>query len=223
MSLYLSHIRLARNPSAQALSGLLMPRDAARRRSAQHNLLWSVFTDGSERERDFLWREERDGDFLALSARAPRQIDLFEPHEVKEFAPALTAGDRLGFLLRANATRMKRGGMRVDVVMDALHKVPRAERAAQRMDLATLKGRSWLERLGERAGFRVLDAEAHNYSTETLPTSQGSRQDQPRFGILDLSGRIEVTEPGIFLTKLALGFGRGKAFGCGLMLIRRVG
>jgi CRISPR system Cascade subunit CasE len=42
------------------------------------------------------------------------------------------------------------------------------------------------------------------------------------FGVLDMSGALEVTDPERFLTKLAQGFGRGKAFGCGLMLIRRV-
>ena len=32
---------------------------------------------------------------------------------------------------------------------------------------------------------------------------------------------IEVTDPPAFLARLAAGFGRAKAFGCGLMLIRR--
>ncbi|WP_243641924.1 type I-E CRISPR-associated protein Cas6/Cse3/CasE [Rhodovulum steppense] len=44
---------------------------------------------------------------------------------------------------------------------------------------------------------------------------------QPQFGILDLEGRIEVTDPEALLARLARGFGRAKAFGCGLMLIRR--
>ena len=61
MSLFLSHIRLSCSPSAQALAGLLMPEDQAQRYSAQHNLLWSVFADGPERKRDFLWREGADG------------------------------------------------------------------------------------------------------------------------------------------------------------------
>ena len=51
------------------------------------------------------------------------------------------------------------------------------------------------------------------------PPGQGRRR--PRFGVLDLEGVIAVTDPALFLPKLVQGFGRAKAFGCGLMLIRR--
>lgn len=223
MTLYLSQISLARSPAAQALAPLLAPSDPAARRSAQHNLLWSVFTDGPDRRRDFLWREERDGSFMVLSARPPAQSDLFQPHRVRDFAPVLTPSDQLDFQLRCNATRTKRDGVRVDVVMDALHAVPTGARAQERMRLATEEGRAWLERQGEKAGFRVLETEAADYSTTVLPGHRGPRKGQPQFGILDLVGRIEITDPAAFLAQLPLGFGRAKAFGCGLMLIRRAG
>lgn len=221
MTLYLSQLRLARSPAAQALAPVLAPPDAAARRSAQHSLLWSVFSDGPDRRRDFLWREERDGSFLTLSERPPAQNDLFQPHRVQGFAPVLAVGDPLDFQLRCNATRTKRDGARVDVVMDALRSVAPAERAAHRMRLADSEGRSWLERQGEKAGFRVQSCEAADYSAEVLPGHRGPRKGQPQFGILDLMGRIQITDPAAFLAQLALGFGRAKAFGCGLMLIRR--
>ncbi|TKD12519.1 type I-E CRISPR-associated protein Cas6/Cse3/CasE [Rhodobacter capsulatus] len=221
MSLYLSRIRLARSPAAQALAPLLLPSEAGHRRSAAHNLLWSIFSDGPERKRDFLWREAGEGVFLALSARPPLQTDLFDPHQVKEFAPTLVAGDRLVIQLRANATRMKRGGARVDVVMDALHGLPGEARAAERMEIAQREGAAWLARQGEKAGFRLIHATAEDYSAEVLPGHRGPRKGQPQFGILDLSGQIEVSDPAAFLAQLAQGFGRAKAFGCGLMLIRR--
>ena len=63
-----------------------------------------------DQRRDFLWREmEQRGAFLILSARAP--VDrhaLFELDEPKSFAPALAAGDRLGFSLRANPVVRRR-------------------------------------------------------------------------------------------------------------------
>lgn len=223
MSLYLSQIRLSRAPSAQALAPLLLPSEAGLRRSASHNLLWSIFSDGAERRRDFLWREEGEGQFLTLSARPPVQTDLFEPHRVKEFAPALAAGDRLEFSLRANATRLKRGQERVDVVMDALRSIPKEARAEERMRLAQTEGAAWLARQGEKAGFRLVAAQTEDYSVEVLEGHRGQRKGQPQFGILDMTGRIEVTEPAAFLAQLAQGFGRAKAFGCGLMLIRRAG
>ena len=42
-----------------------------------------------------------------------------------------------------------------------------------------------------------------------------------RFSVLDFTGVLEVRDPAAFLAAIARGFGRAKAFGCGLMLIRR--
>ena len=42
------------------------------------------------------------------------------------------------------------------------------------------------------------------------------------FGVLDISGVLIVEDPVRFLAAQAAGFGRARAFGCGLMLIRRV-
>lgn len=67
----------------------------------------------------------------------------------------------------------------------------------------------------------MLDAAAEDYSAESLPGHRGQRKGQPQFGILDLAGHLEVIEPTTFMTALGTGFGRAKAFGCGLMLIRR--
>jgi len=36
-----------------------------------------------------------------------------------------------------------------------------------------------------------------------------------------MTGALEIADPAAFLARLAQGFGRAKAFGCGLMLIRR--
>lgn len=221
MALYFSHIRLSRNPSARALAALLRPTESGERTSAQHHLLWSVFADSAERERDFLWREERDGSFLTLSARPPLQTDLFEPHQVKPYAPALAPGEHLDFLLRANATRMRRGGKREDVVKASIDALEQHERAGQRMEIASSEGRAWLERQGEKSGFKVVAAVAEDYATRSLPRPGVSQRNAMKLGILDLSGRIEITDPSLFLTQMAQGFGRAKSFGCGLMLIRR--
>jgi CRISPR system Cascade subunit CasE len=45
---------------------------------------------------------------------------------------------------------------------------------------------------------------------------------QMRIGVLDFDGVLTVTDPQRFLAALAAGFGRAKAYGCGLMLIARV-
>lgn len=223
MSLYLSRLTVSRAPSVQALNALLNPEDAGQRTDAHHRLLWSLFADDPERERDFLWREERAGEFLTLSARPPEQSELFAQVDVQPFDPMLVAGDRLHFKLRANATIAKKGVGRVDVVMNALHEIAPDERRERRMDVAQEQGKAWLERQGARCGFAVKTCDAADYTVQALPTYRGKRKGQPQFGILDLQGRIEITDPAVFRKALGDGFGRAKAFGCGLMLIRRAG
>lgn len=226
MTLYLSKICVSDRPSVQALGSLISPSKPGERTSAHHKLLWAAFSDGADRTRDFLWREEAPGVFLTLSKRAPLPMDLFAPHNSKVFAPALSAGEKLRFVLRANATRTRharegQGGTRVDVVMDALHDLPQADRAGARMPLAQQEGAAWLARQGEAAGFRLLETVVEDYSPRVLEGHRGKRKGQPQFGILEMSGVLEVTGPEAFLAQLARGFGRAKAFGCGLMLVRR--
>ncbi|WP_086441490.1 type I-E CRISPR-associated protein Cas6/Cse3/CasE [Bombella apis] len=225
MSWYLSRIRLSRSPAVRVLEAALREPDTGLRRSSQHHMLWSAFATDPNQKRDFLWRAESDGSFLTLSPRLPRDDnELFEPPQCKLFAPELKTGDRLEFQLQVNATRMKRDtGKRVDVVLDAIHAIPKEERAEKRMDLAQEAGLAWLTRQGEKAGFVPHHVSADDYHTETLPRfgNERKRSNRPDFGILDLSGQLEVTDPEAFLAQLVRGFGRAKAFGCGLMLIRR--
>jgi CRISPR system Cascade subunit CasE len=55
------------------------------------------------------------------------------------------------------------------------------------------------------------------YRAEALP-----RRGKPaRIGVFDLQGLLEVAAPEAFMNRLLCGFGRAKAFGCGLMLLRR--
>jgi CRISPR system Cascade subunit CasE len=220
MTLYFSRLRLSQSPSVRALDALLNPEGQGPRLDAHHRLIWAAFADTPDRRRDFLWRDDGKGGFLALSARPPLSGDLFEV-DVKHFAPVLSVGDRLAFSLRANATRDRKGKGRVDVVIDALHALPKGERADHRMDIAQREGADWLARQGTRGGFRVVEVAVGDYSVAALPDHKGKRAGQPQFGILDLSGVIEVTNPAAFVASLAIGFGRARAFGCGLMLIRR--
>lgn len=226
MTLYLSRLRLRRDPSTRALSALLDPEERGKATDAHHRLIWSAFADAPDRRRDFLWRAEGKGSFLTLSARPPAPSDLFEPPEVKDFAPALASGDRLAFRLRANATRTvktdKPRGARVDLVMHALHPMPPGARAEARMTAAQEVGAEWFARQGAEAGFAPEpEATVEDYSVFALPGHAGRRKGQPQYGVLDMTGVIRLTDPAAFLRKLAQGFGRARAFGCGLMLIRR--
>ena len=223
MTLYLSRLTLARDPGNAALSTLLDPDDPGAAMNAHHQLMWTLFADGPERRRDFLWRVDGRARFFALSQRPPNAHPLFDPPEVKEFSPVLATGDRLSFVLRANATKDRARATknrRVDLVMDLLHSVPRSERADARLDLAEKAASEWFARQGEAHGFVPHRLEVEGYSTVRLPRKSGSRE-KARLGILDLTGTLTVTEPERFTARLGQGFGRARAFGCGLMLIRR--
>lgn len=221
MTLYFTQMRLSRTPSARALASLISPADQAMRIDAHHKLIWAAFADEADRRRDFLWREEADGSFLTLSARPPMQMDLFDPFESKPFTPSLSTGDALSFALRVNATRAKHGTGRVDVVMDALHAIPKDARAAAKPQIVQTEAATWLDRQGSKAGFTLQSLTGADYTTLTLPDYRGPRKGQPQFGVLDLTGNLTVTDPTAFVEQLGRGFGRAKAFGCGLMLIRR--
>lgn len=221
--MYLSRLRLSRDPQVAALNALLDPSDCGNRLDAQHRLIWSAFADDPQATRDFLWRDDGDCTFLVQSPRPPQDSPFFDPPDIREHAPDLRAGDHLSFLMRVNATRDLRGEKRrrVDVVMHLLHEIPKDQRNTRRMELATEAAQLWMTSQGARAGFAPDEVQVQDYSTQTLPGHRGKRRGAPRFGILDLTGKITVTDPEAFITKLGQGFGRAKSFGCGLMLIRR--
>lgn len=240
---YLTRVRLRHDASVAALAPVLLPSDPNARIGVAHRLMWSLFADHPERRRDFLWREEQRSDprpgrssFLVLSRRVPdNRHDLFDMDPPKTFAPVLAKGDRLAFSLRVNPvitrwedTGDERRRRRHDIVMDRLRRDdgPRADR---RLEVMTEAGRSWLVRQAVRQGFDLPAPEAirvEGYDQFRLPrrTSARSRQKAQDIciSVLDLDGVLEVGEPDRFLSAIIRGFGKARAFGCGLMLIRRV-
>ena len=222
--LWLCRARLRQDTAALgSLSRLLVPDGTGPRLAAGHRLVWALFGDDPTRVRDFLWREEAPGRFIALAARQPKAMpDLFDV-ACKLFEPSLTLGDVLGFTLRANpvisrSERPGRRGKRHDVVMDALHRLPAEGRAEARFDAAVGAGRAWLARQGGTHGFELVDVAVDGYLPVRIPRDDGRTM---QFGQIEFTGTLTVTDPDLFMAAVAAGFGRAKAFGCGLMLIRR--
>ena len=225
---YLTRARLRPDASISAISRVLLPDNASARAMASHQLVWSLFAGDKAAQRDFLWREDQRGTFFILSPRPPEDSAIFKT-ETKPFAPELAAGDLLRFTLRANATRsIKDGptsrGKRADVVMAALNPIPQHERAEARSGIIFSAGRSWLLAQGQRYGFEL----AEEAEDPTLNVDGYTKLKIPRRGkedlkisVLEFAGALRVTDPACFLECLLKGFGHAKAFGCGLMLIRR--
>ena len=223
---HFSRARLRRDATVKALLPLLQSGNNGSHHPA-HHLVWSLFADAPDRRRDFLWREMARGTFLILSARRP--VDhhpLFVIDAPKPFAPLLEAGDRLQFSLRANPVVRRfdpRRGRSVkhDVVMDALCSHPGGERVERRFDVMREWGFAWLERQAERGGFTVETDGVRVDSYEQHRITRRGRAPAMSFSTLDFDGSLTVNDPDLFLTAIAGGFGAAKAYGCGLMLIRR--
>jgi CRISPR system Cascade subunit CasE len=222
MTLYFSRAKLKRSPSIAAIGKLLLPEDRAERVNAAHHLIWSLFAEDSRQKRHFLWREDQAGQFFILSAAPPTANEIFDV-DTKDYAPELRVGDRLAFSLRAYATRSWKPiagarGVRTDVVMAALHSVKPGDRAAQRAGITTQAGTTWLAGEGAAHGFTLAGPPLVVGDQAIRAPRAGARGD---IRSLDFSGVLEVTDPETFLARIALGFGRARSFGCGLMLIRR--
>ena len=224
--MFLSRARLRADSAVRAIAPLLLPQGGHARLLAGHRLVWSLMSDGPGRVRDFLWREEQPGSFLILAPRPARADGELFDVDSKDWAPSLRAGDRLGFLLRANPTIARSAGpgmrgKRHDVVMDALRDTPGPERATKRTDAIAARGAEWLSGQGARAGF-VPDPE--RLSIDGYDSIKIDRPDAKpaRFGRLEFDGVLRVADPAALVAAVAGGFGRARAFGCGLMLLRRV-
>lgn len=236
---YLTRAALRENVPAAALRELLLPSDDSARTASAHRLVWTLFGDTPDRRRDFLWREADRGVFYFLSARPPvDKHGLFEVEMPRVFAPLLKTGDRLAFELRANATIARSAGAgtrgaRCDVVMNAIFHAPQGGRAAARREAVESAGVAWLIHQSHKSGFSLAA------SSQPATTGEGDEEaplvsvtayrtiklDRPHasatLGVLDFAGILEVVDPVAFVEAVGRGFGRAKAFGCGLMLIRR--
>ncbi len=225
---YLSRVRLRCDASVAVLAPLLLGK-TGRGGGGQpgHHLIWSLFADRSNRPRDFLWREMASGNFYVLSARRPEnQHGLFEIAEPKPFSPVLEPGDRIRFSLRANPVIRRRDpkrgrSVKHDVVMDALRSHRKGERAGRRLAIVREQGLAWLQGQGSRTGFTIRPDEvrADGYDRHRIPR-RGTAPPMS-FSTLDFDGILTVVDPAVFLAAVACGFGASKAYGCGLMLIRR--
>ena len=226
MTAYLSKAALRRNQqTVKALQPLLLDNPSGPS-STGHNLVWSLFADGPERIRDFLWRESAQAVYYILSSRPP--VDrhaLFDLAEPKEFAPVLAAGDRLRFSLRANpVVRRLVGGKKHatkhDVVFDALRKQATENRASHRHAVIQEQGFGWIARQGKKSGFAVEQREIsiEGYAQHRIGRAASK---QMMFSTLDFEGILTVEDPSRLLPAILHGFGAAKAYGCGLMLIRR--
>ncbi|MEA3278665.1 MAG: type I-E CRISPR-associated protein Cas6/Cse3/CasE [Pseudomonadota bacterium] len=188
--------------------------------------------------------------FYVVSRIAPKDATGKWRIEPREYRPNLRVDDRLAFKLRANPVnlakrdrdsaevaswarnREKRGleakdvtrkRVRYDVVMDAKQRMNWNDLApADRPPLNQIAydaGSCWLRQREERTG---CDFGANRLRVDGHRVHRMNRRRGIVISTLDFEGELQVTHPEAFVSALLTGIGPAKAFGCGLLLVRRI-
>lgn len=200
----------------------------------EHQALWQLFDSDPDASRDFLYRQVIENGkikYYVLSERMP--IDksgmwLIDPP--KPYAPQLSEGQKLFFTLRANpivtVTAANGKKQRHDVVMHekkriGFDKLP-ADEKPQLQDLIQSSCMQWLRTRSEPNGF---DFEMEKLTVEAYQQHESFAKQQKhpvRYSTVDYQGILTVTDPEVFRKTLFSGIGKAKAFGCGLLLVKRI-
>ena len=198
-----------------------------------HQIIWALVSQNKNQKRKFLCRVEYDAyqNIKFIYLLAPNQIAAQENMMIDvspKFQPQIANGENLYFKLRANPIiKRKENGKTKEysIVMDAKHQFKKnGQRYLERFSMDELihkVGIEWLVRKGKQHGFSVkqFDVTIDNYR-EYLVKAEG--KDNFMLRTLDFEGKLNIVDAGQFKMALFNGIGSAKAFGCGLMLVRRV-
>ncbi|EEG2528293.1 type I-E CRISPR-associated protein Cas6/Cse3/CasE [Salmonella enterica] len=182
-----------------------------------HQWLWELFPGGKERQ--FLYRrEELQGAFrfFVLSQERPAESAIFDV-QCRPFAPELSVGQILRFTLRANPTICK-AGKRHDLLMEAKRQVKTQPDSRDIWTYQQQAALEWLSRQGEQDGFSLREASVDAYRQQQIRREKSRQMIQ--FSSVDYAGVLVVNNPVLFLQRLVQGYGKSRAFGCGMMLIK---
>ena len=225
--MYFSRIRLRTDADTGVLARQLCNSDSY----LEHQLLWRLFSGDAEAKRDFLFRrDDLNGwpQFYLVSQRLPEDADNVWQIDHREYRPRLRNGQRLGFSLRANPviTRKDASGKhkRHDLVMDLKRqgnwKLTARNARSSLYELTQLAGQTWLSSRLERNGGKLETLNSEGYMQHR---TSGKRNEKPiQYSSLDLDGTLTVADTEAFTQALYRGLGPAKAFGCGLLLVRRI-
>lgn len=186
--------------------------------------------------------------YYLVSQRQPRAPHPAWRVDTREYAPRIVPGTRLAFELRVNPV-VTRSGHRHDIVMDAKAALATdagyaawTEMPATQQATITEQGYAFIQQrvarwldgtLGEpgfaaRHGFALVQHAGNipplrvdGYRRHRLAAKDKNDQQRAWFSSIDLAGKLTVTDAERFTAALHHGAGHAKAYGCGLLLIRR--
>jgi len=192
-----------------------------------HQLLWKLFPNDPDAERDFLFREQREYNriyYYLVSEREPDKIFGLDV-QTKEYEPVIKTGDIFSFVLRANPviTRKsegKKNSVQHDVLMDA-KKEARNKGFSEEEEYHHVRKKAigWIENKAPKGGFSI-EAEKIGFEGYRQYSLSKKNKEQIKFSTVDYYGMLKVNDPETFQRSLFRGIGKKKAFGCGLLLIK---
>ncbi len=215
-----------------------------------HQALWQLFDLPAGSDRPFLYREYEQGGqtfYYVLSTLKPKLDHPFFTVQAKAFNPSFFVGQRLAFELRANPVSSLKNAQgkssRHDVLMLAKKSMmSQGFDDAYSIDQAMLDaGVDWITSPERMQAWGVIihpNLELSAYTQHRLrrtkqdleqqEQAQDSMNNKPiktknkliQFSSLDYAGALEIQDVDLFHNQMIKGFGKQKAFGCGLMLVR---
>jgi CRISPR system Cascade subunit CasE len=205
-------------------------RDLAHAPYGQHQWIWKFFREEGDpalrKDRDFIFRAHAAGElprYYVVSARAPVAFSNDWEVQSRAYEPQPPAGQRLSFVLCANPVVSKKDGQgksrRHDVVMQA----KKDKQAGPQLSTAELVRQTclaWLQARAAKAGFELVGATVDAYQQQKARKRDGAND--IAFSSVEFSGELLVTDPQLFRQTLLHGLGHAKAFGCGLLLVKKV-
>ncbi len=194
----------------------------------EHQELWKLFNDDPDADRDFIYRYEPQNNipaYYVVSNRKPNDQTYLWDIQTKDYQPKLAIGEKYAFILRVNPVISKKG-RRHDVVMHKKYlmnykKIDKLKRPTSQQIIEEA-GREWLQSRVESAGFSFDNESVRidGYQAKTSGKKRGNKE--IRYSTMDYRGILSITNPDAFSKVLMQGIGKARAFGCGLMLIRRL-
>jgi CRISPR system Cascade subunit CasE len=205
---------------------------------AEHQWLWNFFPNSEGQSRDYIFRRyevEKISRFYVVSQRPPTAFSEAWQVKSRSYDPQLQEGQRLSFQLCANPVVTKKDpagkSQRHDVVMQAKRQLlvehglnaeakwkewPDQDSKPLLYELVQKSCFDWLQSRAGKHGFTVMAV-----SVDAYQQNRAGKRDI-RYSTVDFSGELLVTNPKLFQLALFSGIGHAKAFGCGLLLVKRM-
>jgi len=185
-----------------------------------HRDIWKLFPGRKEAKRDFLFRADKlPGGLYNITMQSrhrpqTEKQDEFYVEVVKEYSPEFVKGGLYQFDIRVSPQLSKRNseGKRV---------LQRIYKSEQQID--------WLKKHLERPTINSSYASEPVCKIVQMDVIQNteasfkSRKNEIAYPVVDFTGILQVLEPDDFKKMYLNGIGRQKVYGCGMLLLARLG